>query len=137
MLGQSIHVLILSVKARIGIIMKGERFILKGWVCSFENSLIASAIGWGIPIILTLFGPFRNWIYPRIFRSKRVKKDIPKIALSKEIIIEIKKDSVILFIGVKIKRRFELLIKIFKIFCFLNVLSKNKSRKNRTFLLLV
>jgi len=32
-----------------------------GLACSLTNSLIASANGWGIPKILGLFGPFRNW----------------------------------------------------------------------------
>lgn len=44
----------------------GERkkinmFDLKGIDCSLVNSFSASAIGWGIPIRLTLFGPFRIW----------------------------------------------------------------------------
>lgn len=41
---------------------------------SLAKSLIASANGCGNPIKLTLFGPLRIWIYPRIFRSRRVKK---------------------------------------------------------------
>lgn len=40
------------------------------------NSFIASAIGWGSPINLGLFGPFRRWVYARNFRSTRVKKAI-------------------------------------------------------------
>lgn len=36
------------------------------------NSLIASLNGCRIPIIPTLLGPFRIWIYLRIFRSRRV-----------------------------------------------------------------
>ena len=39
-----------------------------------ENSLTASANGTVIPIGLGLLGPFRMWIYPRIFRSMKVKK---------------------------------------------------------------
>lgn len=45
---------------------------LVGIGCSFIISLAASARGWGIPISLTLFGPFRVWKYPNIFRSRRV-----------------------------------------------------------------
>lgn len=43
-----------------------------GVECSLTNSLIASANGWGIPANLTLFGPLRNWKYPRNFRSIKV-----------------------------------------------------------------
>ncbi len=45
-----------------------------GRTISFENSLIASLKGWGIPPNPTLLGPFRNWEYPRIFRSSSVIK---------------------------------------------------------------
>ena len=38
------------------------------------NNLIASQKGWGIPIIPTLLGPLRIWIYPKTFRSNKVKK---------------------------------------------------------------
>lgn len=40
---------------------------------SFPISLIASAIGWTIPINETLLGPFRVWKYLIIFRSISVK----------------------------------------------------------------
>jgi len=43
-------------------------------ILSFVKSFIASANGCGVPIYPTLFGPFRVWIYDRIFRSSRVKK---------------------------------------------------------------
>lgn len=43
-------------------------------VCSLENSLIASEKGCKIPIKPTLFGPFRIWIYPKTFRSNKVRK---------------------------------------------------------------
>ena len=39
---------------------------------SFEKSLIASLNGWASPMTLTLFGPLRIWLYPRIFRSSKV-----------------------------------------------------------------
>lgn len=41
-----------------------RRFLLK--------SLIASLKGWRIPIIPTLLGPFRIWMYLKIFRSNKV-----------------------------------------------------------------
>lgn len=39
---------------------------------SLEKSLIASLKGCIRPIKLTLLGPLRIWLYPRIFRSNRV-----------------------------------------------------------------
>lgn len=36
------------------------------------NNLIASLKGWSNPNIPTLLGPFRIWIYLRIFRSNKV-----------------------------------------------------------------
>lgn len=47
--------------AIIGEMKKINIFDLKGIDCSFTNSFRASAKGWGIPIILTLFGPLRIW----------------------------------------------------------------------------
>lgn len=52
-----------------------------GLVISLRNSFIASARGWGIPAIPTLLGPFRNWIYPKIFRSRSVKNAIAAKAM--------------------------------------------------------
>lgn len=43
---------------------EGKRFLLK--------SFRASLNGCKIPINPTLLGPFRIWIYPKIFRSKIV-----------------------------------------------------------------
>lgn len=51
-----------------------------GFICSFVNSLRASAKGWGRPNSPTLFGPFRSCAYPRILRSRRVKNAIASIA---------------------------------------------------------
>ena len=39
---------------------------------SLENNLIASLKGCINPINLTLLGPLRIWLYPKIFRSKSV-----------------------------------------------------------------
>lgn len=45
---------------RIGDIKKAEVFAIEGVACSFTNSFRASAMGWGRPMIATLFGPFRS-----------------------------------------------------------------------------
>jgi len=39
---------------------------------SLENNLIASLKGCINPIKLTLLGPFRIWLYPKILRSNKV-----------------------------------------------------------------
>lgn len=65
---------------RAGAIMNVDMFAIEGRDCSFRNSFRASAIGWGSPMIDTLFGPLRVWIYPRILRSRRVKKAIASSA---------------------------------------------------------
>ena len=49
-------------------------FLLKGDSNWFLKSLTASAIGCKTPIILTLLGPSRYWLYPKIFRSNKVIK---------------------------------------------------------------
>lgn len=46
------------------------------------NSLIASAKGTGIPMREGLLGPFRSWIYPRAFRSIKVKKAMASRAVT-------------------------------------------------------
>ena len=66
-----------QIKILIDIAITGEYknillFPFTGWVDSLEKSLIASLKGWKIPPPPTLFGPFRNWEYPKTFRSKRV-----------------------------------------------------------------
>ena len=38
----------------------GVWLLREGFGISFVNSLRASAIGWGIPIIMVLFGPLRS-----------------------------------------------------------------------------
>ncbi len=53
-----------------------------GRVISLRNSFNASAKGCGIPARPTLFGPFRSWTYPRILRSRRVKKAIARSAIT-------------------------------------------------------
>jgi len=70
-----------NIKAKVrpnnGVKINPKTFEVKGLVCSFVKSLRASANGWGSPIIPTLFGPFRIWIYPNTLRSINVKKAIP------------------------------------------------------------
>jgi|TARA_B100001146_G_scaffold220559_1_gene229429 hypothetical protein len=51
---------------------------------SLEKSLMASLKGCASPTILTLLGPFRNCLYPRIFRSRSVTNaTFTKIAIIK------------------------------------------------------
>ena len=56
--------------------IKVKRILLatEGKTVSFVNNFMASAKGTRMPG--GLFGPFRSWIYPRIFRSKRVKNAV-------------------------------------------------------------
>ena len=56
----------------IGAIRNGVLLAGDGAADSFINSFIASAIGWGKPVSITLFGPFRSWKYARHLRSRRV-----------------------------------------------------------------
>ena len=48
-------------------------FLRKGKFVSFLHNLAASAKGVRSPIMPGLLGPLRVWIYPKNFRSKRVK----------------------------------------------------------------
>lgn len=59
-------------RPRMGQAENGIKLADVGEACSFKKSLRASARGCGIPISITLFGPFRSWKYPRSFRSRRV-----------------------------------------------------------------
>ena len=77
-----------------GDMIKVEVLAKMGKDCSFVNSLRASARGCGIPLREILFGPFRDWIYPRVLRSKRVKKAIARRAVRKMIIDEIEEESI-------------------------------------------
>jgi len=61
-----------------GAMIKGIILAFVGLFNSLVNNLAASARGWGIPIRLTLLGPFRSWMYPKIFRSRRVKNAIAR-----------------------------------------------------------
>lgn len=46
----------------------------EGITCSLVNNLIASLKDCKIPDNPTLLGPFRNWIYPKTFRSSKTIK---------------------------------------------------------------
>lgn len=48
-------------RLKTGASINGMRLDVDGFVCSFTNSLIASANGWGSPKIPGLLGPFRVW----------------------------------------------------------------------------
>jgi len=61
-------------KASIGAMKNWILLDILGIITSFEKSLIASLNGCNKPIILTLLGPLRIWLYPKIFRSSRVMK---------------------------------------------------------------
>lgn len=55
-----------------GVIYDNEKFIISMDSNVLLKSFKASLKGCRIPVIPTLLGPFRNWIYPKIFRSKIV-----------------------------------------------------------------
>ena len=59
-MGYTSHSVSARLRLRIGAIIKGRRFAGAGEACSFKNSFRASARGWGRPIRITLFGPFRS-----------------------------------------------------------------------------
>lgn len=52
--------------------IKNNLFPCKGINQDLQISFTASAIGCKTPANLTLLGPNRNWIYPKIFRSNKV-----------------------------------------------------------------
>jgi len=70
--GYNIHIIIASANLIAGAAMNRILFDIVGFACSLTNSLMASANGWGNPISLGLFGPFRSWKYPKNFRSINV-----------------------------------------------------------------
>lgn len=60
------------IKDKAGVENDNEKFINSEGKRFLLNNLIASLKGWRIPKKPTLLGPFRIWIYLRIFRSKIV-----------------------------------------------------------------
>jgi hypothetical protein len=59
--GKIAHVRSAKIRPIIGAMIKKCLFIKIGLFCSLVNNLIASANGWGSPMIDTLLGPFRSW----------------------------------------------------------------------------
>jgi len=70
--GNKTHSISARIRPSTGANIYGDIFAGVGLACSFVNNLMASAKGWGRPISITLFGPFRSWKYPRNFRSIKV-----------------------------------------------------------------
>lgn len=62
------------VRASIGVIRNRKGEDVEGRIGSLINSLIPSAIGCRRPYGPTTFGPLRSCIYPRTFRSIKVRK---------------------------------------------------------------
>ena len=58
--GYKVQIISAKNKANIGAIMKGIKFAAVGMLSSFVNNFSASAMGCGIPPILTLLGPLRS-----------------------------------------------------------------------------
>lgn len=81
-LGASVHISRIRIKDIIGLIINTIIFAAERVSGSLMISFSASANGWGIPIKLTLLGPFRSCKKPRTFRSKRVKNAIVIRAIS-------------------------------------------------------
>jgi hypothetical protein len=72
-MGKGTHIVRARVRARIGAIMNMVMDDVSGRNGSLVNSFTASAIGWRSPCGPTTLGPLRNCIYPRTFRSIRVR----------------------------------------------------------------
>ena len=72
--GRNLQPISLSHSAKAGASRKTLLLVFSGCVSSLRNSLTASEIGCNSPPTLTLLGPFRACLKPRIFRSRRVKK---------------------------------------------------------------
>lgn len=80
--GKSLHRIKLKNRLPIGARKKVVILLLLKRITSLVNSFIASAKGWRNPIKLTLFGPLRNWLYPKTLRSNKVKKAIANMAVT-------------------------------------------------------
>lgn len=72
--GKKRYVIITIIRAIIGAIKNCLGLDAEGHSISLVKSLIASLKGWAIPTILTLLGPFRTCLRPKILRSRRVIK---------------------------------------------------------------
>lgn len=73
-MGSGVQMVSAIVRAKIGAIINIEIDDVRGRSGSFVNSFTASAIGCNNPYGPTMFGPLRNCIYPKTFRSTRVRK---------------------------------------------------------------
>lgn len=73
-MGSGVQMVSAIVKARMGAIINIEIEDVRGRNGSFVNSFTASAIGCNRPYGPTMLGPLRNCIYPKTFRSTRVRK---------------------------------------------------------------
>jgi hypothetical protein len=76
-IGRTIHTTRARPMAATGAVKYTKKLATNGWVDSLVKSLIASANGWGTPIHPTLLGPLRIWMYPKTFRSNKVKNATP------------------------------------------------------------
>lgn len=72
-IGSGIQIINAKVRAIVGIIRNKVWEDVEGRTGSLIKSFNPSAIGWRRPIGPTMLGPFRNCMYPRTFRSTRVK----------------------------------------------------------------
>lgn len=72
-IGSGVQIVRAIVRARMGAIMNIEIDEVNGRRGSLVNSFTASANGCRSPYGPTMFGPFRNCIYPSIFRSISVR----------------------------------------------------------------
>lgn len=73
-IGNGDHIVKANVKANVGVSTNRSGEEVDGRIGSLVKSFTASAIGWRIPQGPTTFGPFRSCIYPRTFRSIKVRK---------------------------------------------------------------
>lgn len=72
-IGSGIQIASDKVRAIIGISINRICEEVEGRIGSLINSFKPSAIGWSRPIGPTILGPFRSCIYPKTFRSTKVK----------------------------------------------------------------
>lgn len=96
--GNNVHRRRARIKLDRGAPMNGSWLAFAGRFGDFVNSFKASAMGCGNPCRVTLLGPLRVCLYPKIFRSRRVKKAI--LARAKMIVYIVLDVNVIM--GVKL-----------------------------------
>ena len=88
-IGKETHIVIGTIIIITPTIIKGALFDIIGYLISFKNNFTASANGTISPIGPGLLGPFRIWMYPRTFRSIKVKNATEIITSTKMIILSI------------------------------------------------